>query len=429
MPKKRMIADVPVSRELWRALETGRLPKQTFDTLLLEHHFSICVTCPEEFRAYEAGEPAPAAAHDKHAELFLTELLSLLPEARLERLRRAVPEFRSPALAHRLLDESFASLPENPARSLEFATLAQVAAEQAAPVARAALALAHTHQGNALRALGRVLDARPHFAEARKLLHQVDPNGLRITDLSVYATVDWMEGTYRRELSELEEAEELLNRAVLLFRLNGDAATIYQVMLSLGELYFRQGNARDALDAISKVLPHLDGSDNPRLYWLARFNHAVYLAEAELFDAAREELKTCRAARMIADHELLLRRARWLEGRIALGLGERADAERLLTGVREAYLAEESGINMALVSLDLARLYLETGETARLKRLAEEMALVFSANDVHREALAALVLFQEAVHREGVTAAYLLRLRRYLEAARHNPSLPFERPS
>ncbi len=429
MPKKRMNADVPICRELWRALEIGRLTKPTFDTLLLEHHLSTCATCREEYRAYEAGEPAPTSAHDKDAERFHTELLPLSPEARLERLRRAPPELRSPALADRLLSESFGSLPENPARSLEFAALAQVAAGQVAPVARAALVLAHAHQGNALRALGRLQEASAHFAEARNLLHQVDPNGRRITDISVYATVDWMEGTYRRELSELEEAEELLNRAVLLFRLNGDVPTIYQVMLSLGELYFRQGNARDALDAISKVLPHLGEADNPRLYWLARFNHAVYLAEAELFDAAREELKACRAARIIADHELLLRRARWLEGRIALGLGEPAHAERLLTGVRGAYLAEESGINMALVSLDLARLYLETGQTARLKRLAEEMALVFSANDVHREALAALVLFQEAVHREGLTAAYLLRLRRYLEAARHNPSLPFELPS
>jgi len=428
MPKSRTFADVPIGRELWRALENGRLPKQSFDALLLEHHFSVCATCPTELNAYHSGAPAAPEPTDESAERFLAELLQLPVGERLDRLNQAQPASMK-ALAHRLLDESFACLPANPMGSLERAKLAQVAAERASPQDREALVLAHAHQGNALRAVGRLRDAGRHMAEARRRLHEVDDRGLRITELSVYATVDWMEGTYQRELSEFEHAEALLNHAVLLFSLKGNLATVYQVMLSLGELYIRQGNTRDALDAISKVLAYIQEADSPRLYWSARFNHAVYLAEAGLFQEARRELLACRAARALEHDEFFLRRARWLEGRIALGLGQDADAERLLAGVREGYLGDGSGINMALVSLDLACLYLETGDSAKLKRVAEEMALIFSANDVHREALAALVLFQEAVRQEGLTAAFLFRLRRYLEAARNNPSLPFERPS
>lgn len=207
-----------------------------------------------------------------------------------------------------------------------------------------------------------------------------------------------MEGTFRRELSEFNDAEELLNRAVLFFALLGSVAVVHQVVLSLGTLYFKRGNTRDALDAVAKVLANLDEGDDPRLYWLTRFNHAVYLAEAGLFEEAQKELAACLRA----------------PG---------------LRTVRDEFLADGHGINMALVSLDLAKLSLERDETAELRRLAEELVVVFSANDVHREALAALMLFQEAVRREAVTAGYLLRLRRYLDAARNNPCLEFERPS
>lgn len=84
---------------------------------------------------------------------------------------------------------------------------------------------------------------------------------------------------------------------------------------------------------------------------------------------------------------------------------------------------------MALASLDLAFVYLEQGRSAELKGLAEELALIFEANDIHREALAALMLFQESVRQERVTSAYLVRLHKYLERSRHRPDLAFEKPS
>jgi hypothetical protein len=42
--------------------------------------------------------------------------------------------------------------------------------------------------------------------------------------------------------------------------------------------------------------------------------------------------------------------------------------------------------------------------TAAVKELAEEMREIFTAGDVHREATATLVLFQEAARRETLTA-------------------------
>ncbi|HSK77014.1 MAG TPA: hypothetical protein VLQ45_11190 [Thermoanaerobaculia bacterium] len=43
------------------------------------------------------------------------------------------------------------------------------------------------------------------------------------------------------------------------------------------------------------------------------------------------------------------------------------------------------------------------GRTGELKRLAEELVPVFEARDIHREALAALLLFQRACEEERMT--------------------------
>ena len=78
-----------------------------------------------------------------------------------------------------------------------------------------------------------------------------------------------------------------------------------------------------------------------------------------------------------------------------------------------------------MVSLDLALLYLRQERNAEICRLAEEMFPLFEAQDVHREALAALRLFQEAARREEVTAEMVQELAVFFRDARVDPSLRF----
>jgi hypothetical protein len=66
--------------------------------------------------------------------------------------------------------------------------------------------------------------------------------------------------------------------------------------------------------------------------------------------------------------------------------------------------------SVALVSLDLALLLSRQGRTGELKLLAAELIATFSAQEVHREANAALVLFQRACEEERVTAELITRL-------------------
>jgi len=422
------------------ARRAGRLPEKTYLQLLEEHLLEVCGCCGREHDLHVRGllvDGIPAIRRGgeewRQAGQDVEALLALPREERVGAIQRARQRFRSPALAQQLVDRSFAALPDNPSGSLEFATLALAVAEQSGCRGMGSVhVLALAHQGNALRALGRLPEAGGRFERARRLIRQGVGSGERlevITDPAVYAKVAWWEGVYHRELGQWEPAEEGLNRAVMFFAMARDPESVQRVVLSLSVLYWCSGNVDDALEAVVNVLEDLKEEDDPDLYWRTRFNYAVYLVEAGLHETAREELAVCLAARRFPRGSFVRRRVQWIEGRIDRELGDLAAAEAKLAAVRAGYLEEGSGINMALASLDLGLVYLAQGRTAELKRIAEELTLIFQANDIQREAIAAMMLFQEAVRQEQVGAAHLVRLRKYLERTRYSPVLQFEQPS
>jgi hypothetical protein len=76
------------------------------------------------------------------------------------------------------------------------------------------------------------------------------------------------------------------------------------------------------------------------------------------------------------------------------------------------------GLDAALVSLDLAMIFLERGATGELKRLAAEMIPVFQSRDDHQKALAAFLLFQKAAEAEQVTLGLIQEMVTSLEQTR-----------
>jgi hypothetical protein len=113
-------------------------------------------------------------------------------------------------------------------------------------------------------------------------------------------------------------------------------------------------------------------------------------------------------------------RQNWLRGKIALGTGRPKDAEDAFLAARDGFVQQGIGYDAAMVSLDLALVYLREGRTAEVRRVAEEMIPLFEAEDVHPEAVAALILFHEAVRREVVTSESVEELMAYLKRVREN---------
>jgi hypothetical protein len=122
-------------------------------------------------------------------------------------------------------------------------------------------------------------------------------------------------------------------------------------------------------------------------------------------------------------------RWRWLEAEMAANDDHLPEAESLLLSVRQEWIDRGIGYDAALVSLDLAQLYARQGRTAEMKELASQMLPIFQAQDVHREALAALLLFREAAQAERAGLELLEQMRGYLDRARLHPDERFVPPA
>ena len=409
--------DMHVTRELYRAVEQGELPRNFLDEVVTDHLMARCVHCRAEVMAYgqerQAGPAvwsrilqmfglladrllAPSAREERRARKELEELLSLPPEARMKRLARARGRFRSAALVRLLLDESRRHIPRNPADALCCAELARSVADRNPRMADYfdLHVLATATMANACRLLGDSRRADDLFLRARQIMNE---HG--VTDLSVIARVDDLVGSLRRDQRRLPEAAKLQRRAATLFSLRKQWNDAARALINLGAVCHHQDEGEQAIEATRAALGLLGPDAEPRLHLCANYNLAYYLTIAGRYDEAEDLLEAGAPLYRECAEPWTDLRVLWLRGDIALGRGDTAAAEQAYRETRDGFIAQHQSYDAALVSLDLAALYLQEGRTSDVRRLAEEMLSIFHSENIHREALAALRLFQESARR------------------------------
>jgi tetratricopeptide (TPR) repeat protein len=310
----------------------------------------------------------------------------------------------------------------DPGEAYDLAEVAQAALLRtpAGPGVGELSALAAAYLGNCLRARGDFQDATSRFDLARYLIRQE-----RVTDSLVLAEIDLCEGALSLDQRHFQEAERLLIRSIFLFTIAGDRSRGAHPRLTLGHLCYQRGDLAKAIDFTREAAEAVSVREE-RLYLYAHHNLALYLCEAGRYPAAAEALRDLQDLYERFPDRFTQLRYLWLEGKILAGLGQQDGAERVLAKVRDDFLAEGLGYDAALVSMDLALLYARQDRREELRRLAEEMHPIFAAKDIHREALAALLLFQESARRDVLTLDMIEDLAAYLRAARANPALRYE---
>ena len=185
-----------------------------------------------------------------------------------------------------------------------------------------------------------------------------------------------------------------------------------------------KGRWKAALAALEEATPLVDATSALRHRMGVRFNRVVNLCHLGLFAEAKEGLPELRKLILAKSADEV--RLRWLSGRVAVGLGQRAEARRAFERARREFEQRRNAYDNAMVSLDLAILHLEDGRSTPVAQLAEQMMWVFASQRVHREALAALRLFVEAALAGNATADFARRVLGFLERAREDPQLRFE---
>lgn len=436
------MTDVHITVEMLRAVARGEVAPRILIESGIEHLAALCPHCREELKAWQA-EQGPAAirpeallqalpsvlsrhameaeAKRREAEQDFRELSALPHATRMTRVRRATKRFRGVILAGMLLTESKRVVAGDPGAALELAQTAEAVLLQSRAVSGIAdlYVRSAAFQANALRAKGLLQEARSRFAFARFLIQQEG-----VTDPALIAEVDSCEAVLALDQRRFADAEKLLHRSIQMYAIAGERISASQPMLTLGRLYALRGEYAKATE-LAQAAAETAGEGNPRLALYARHNQATYLCEAGSFETAAKTIDEARDLYEEFSDSFTQRRLAWLEGKIAAGRGRLEEAEQAFLTVRQALIDEALGYDAALLSIDLALLYARQGRTAELKSLAEQMHFLFVFLEIHREAAAALVLFQEAARQETATGAMLEELASYLKRARGNMEPPF----
>jgi tetratricopeptide (TPR) repeat protein len=228
-----------------------------------------------------------------------------------------------------------------------------------------------------------------------------------------------LEASLRRAQRRLPEALALLDEAAAVGRRPERA------LLKKGYTLEVMGEYERAVETLLRAAPLVIQQGDPRLESILSGNLALSYCHLGRFEEAALLANRVRTVALETGDEIEVLRMTWAQGRIAAGLGRAEEARSLLAQARREFAARGMDYDTALALLEESALLLDAGRTAEVKTLARELAALFGSKGVHREALAALRLFQEAAEQERATAELARRVLQYLFRARHDPNLPF----
>jgi tetratricopeptide (TPR) repeat protein len=365
-------------------------------------------------------------------------LLAELDRHRFEdqyHLVRSHRRFASPELCELLCQECARLTAVSPDRAVEFAELAVLVADvlKAEHLSTAGLyqlrGYAWAHDANARRVLGDLRNADESFSIAESWW---DAGALTAGDVLGYEPVILdLKASLRISQRRFGEAFETLDRLVAIHtggsRLeHRDAHLAGRALVVKALGHAEMGEPELALQLLEEAAPLLDAQRDPRLFLCLRHNLLWNLTTIGDYTKARRMQPEVAALCQELGNPLDLMRLRWAEARIAAGLCITAGAIELFQSLRRDFAALGISYDAALVTLELTALYAQTGDLAQVKRLSLEMAGIFQAQDVPREALAALLFFQKAAERERATAKLAREIGAFLEKLRCDPDLRFE---
>jgi len=356
---------------------------------------------------------------------LLDELLQR-PAAERGAVVHAAHRFQSLALCDLLLDESCDAGSHDSSAAIALAELGILVADHldtryyGSAVVHDMKSRAWAYLGNARRLASDFAGAEQalRFAESLAEDGSADPlEEARLLDLKALLLGD--QGWF-------EEAAEMLDTVVEIYEDVKDLHRKGRTLISKGVYLGCSGRPQQAVELIAQGLALLDGEIEPRLALAARQELAWFLNECGCCERAQSQLDSCRRSPGAGGDARTELRMEWLETRIAHRSGRWQEAEHRFGGLLQRFVATGLGYEAALVLLDLVKLYLDLGRRGEICRLAEELLPAVLALDIHRQAAAALVTFQQAAACDRVTPALVRDIAAYLRRACKNPRLSFQ---
>ncbi|HKI05553.1 MAG TPA: tetratricopeptide repeat protein [Thermoanaerobaculia bacterium] len=343
---------------------------------------------------------APVRPMEVAPEELLTELLSL-PEKEQARRIASDQRFAAPQLVHHLLDRSHAVRYQDHECMLNLAHLARLVADAVqADAAGGELRLADLrtrawgHYGNSLRVCGRLREAEEALARAasEREAGTGDPP-LKARLLEQLASLQIFQ---RRFESAIEFADE----AGKIYRELGESHLLASSLVHKAIATLYSGETEAAVEVLNHAIPLIDYELDPHLLLAACHNLVRCYIDLDRPEQALSLYSETRDLyREFAD-PLILLRAGWQEGQLLRDLGHLRNAETSLLNAQKGFVERGLSYEAAVVSLDVAALYVKMGSIEDLKQTAVAAVPIFRALGVDREALASLLQLQHVAGKE-----------------------------
>jgi tetratricopeptide (TPR) repeat protein len=271
----------------------------------------------------------------------------------------------------------------------------------AAPKLADLRALARAELGNARRVTGDIAGAEAEMSRALELARE----GTGDPQLLV-RVLDFMASLYTDQ-RRFPEALELLDKIYRVHQSRGDAHLAGRALISKGIAAGHSLDSEQAIRLLSQGLAQIDPQRDPRLVLAAVHNLIWFLVEAGRLAEADRLLEQSRNLYAAHGERLDHLKVLWLEGRIAAGLSDEARAERSFQQVRAGFEEAELPYDAALVSLDLAAVWLRQSRTLEIRHLLDGILAIFKARNIRREAIGAVLMLKEALRKDSATLTLL----------------------
>lgn len=284
-------------------------------------------------------------------------------------------------------------------------------------------ALACAYIANSRRICGDLQTAREMLARAEQHLQSGTHSPVHRAEFLM------VEASIAREHRHFAEAEDKLDQAIAIYRWSKNEKKIGLSLLTKAYLKYTADEPDESVACLEQAEKHLDLDNDPWTRFSLLQLRALYLHEVGRIQEAEDLLPEVHQLAQRAGTKLERLRVVWLEGLIRMSQHRDREAEKLLREARDAFVEEGIHTDAALVSLDLAVVFLEAGRLAETRKLAEEMLPLFESLDVRREAFAALILFHRAALQEKATTGMARDIAAFLKRTGSAPALKYEEPS
>jgi len=306
-------------------------------------------------------------------------------------------------LCESLLEKSRALRYTDQAGMLRLADIARLAADRLDPEAYGAerrtdmLARSWAELANAYRVNEDFTQAEVAMACALDL--RVRGTG----DPLLYARIADLDASLLVAQRRFKEAFRMLDLAYAIHRRYNDSHEVGRIVLLKGLYTGYAGKPEEGLQLLTRGLSMIDQSRDAKLVFHTLHNILLSRIELGEYVEAQRQLQRMRPLYAVhagwRDRIKLLR----LEGEIAAGLGDLVAAEATFQQIREDLNDAGLGYQAALVSLDLAGVWLRQSRTSEVRSLVSEVVSSFQVLGVEREALSAIHLLQDALERDQAT--------------------------